>query len=64
MQWHTDTQHRKGMLHKSVAAEKETYVTKYFKFKHEVQCFITRTNTEKRVEDTKRIAQRSIFVEL
>ena len=64
VQWHTDTQHRKGMLHKSVAAEKETYVTNYFKFKHEVQCFITRTNTENRVEDTKRIAQRSIFIEL
>jgi len=60
VQWHTDTQHRKDMLHKSVAAEKETHV----KFKLEVQCFVTRTNREKRVENTKRIAQRSIFDEL
>ena len=55
-QWHTDTQHRKDMLHKSVATEKETYVTYYFsalKFTHEVQCFIAITNTEKRVESTK-----------
>ena len=32
VQWHTDTQHRKDMLHKSVAAEKETYVKNYVKF--------------------------------
>ena len=34
VQWHTDTQHRKDMLvlHKSVAAEKATYVKNYVKF--------------------------------
>ena len=56
-QWHTDTQHRKDMLHTTVATEKETYVTYYFsalKFKHEMQCFIAITNTEKRLESTKR----------